>query len=128
MKILRKIKLYYLTGKYNDPYVKEIIDIFDTIFTDIEECYSDAYPKSTFFKHKNKIYFELDLKNNITWCRYSDFWSKFETKFNLKELEIRKLTEYMLGIHLKRKVPPTKGGEFGFLEARLVFWSGWESI
>ena len=107
MRLIRKIKLYYLTGKYRDPDVKEIVYMFDNIFSDIEEYISDKYPKSMFFKYNNKIYFELDFKNDRTWCRYSDFWSIFKTKFGLKHQEIRKLTGYMLGMHLKRKVPPT---------------------
>lgn len=107
MKLLIKIKLYQLNRKYKDPKVKQIVELFNNIFLDIEEYVSYVYPESTFFKHKDKVYFELDLKNDKTWCRYTDFWSKFETKFKLKDLEIRKLIEYMLGIHLKRKIPPT---------------------
>ena len=108
MKLLRKIKIYHLTGNCEDPKVKKIIEIFDDICN--VEYYSDEYPKSVFYKYKGKIYFELDLKNDITRCRYMGFWKKFETEFGLNSIEIRKLIQYMLGIHLKRKVPATKPG------------------
>ena len=107
MKLLRKFKIYYLTGNYEDPKVKKIVEFFDEICNNLEEYYSDKYPKFIFYKYNDKLYFELDLKNNKTWCRYEDFWQKFETEFGLNNMEIKWLTQYMLGIHLKRKIPPT---------------------
>ena len=106
MKLLRKIKIYHLTGNYEDPKVKKIIKIFDEIFSNMIE-YSNDYPKSIFYKYKDKIYFELDFKNDITRCRYEGFWRKFKTEFGLNYKEVKELTQYMLGTHLKRKVPPT---------------------
>ena len=107
MKLLRKIKIYHLTGNWEDPNVKKIIEFFEEICNNMIEYYSDKYPISIFYKYKDKIYFELDFEDNITRCRYSDFWLIFKTKFGLKHQEIRKLTQYMLGTHLKRKLPPT---------------------
>ena len=109
MKLLRKIKFYHLTGKVMDPKVKKIIKMFDDICNNMEEYYLNDYPKSIFYKYNEKVYFELDLKNDITWCRYVDFWSKFESKFELNDMEIKKLTQYMLGTYLKREVSPTIG-------------------
>ena len=107
MKLIRKIKIYHLTGNYEDPKVKKIVEFFEGIFSNMVEYYSDDYPKSTFYKYKGKIYFELDFKNGVTRCRYIDFWGKFETEFGLNYKEIKWLTHYMLGSFLKRKVPPT---------------------
>ena len=116
-KLIRKIKIYYLTGNCEDPKVKKIIEFFDEICSNLVEYYSDDHPKSVFYKYNDKLYFELDLKNNKnrkhtgpvakTWCRYEGFWEKFETDFELNYKEIKGLTQYMLGIHLKRKIPPT---------------------
>ena len=106
MKLIRKIKIYYLNGNWENPKVKKIIEIFDEICNNIVEYYSDKYPKSTFYKYKNKIYFELDLKKNITWCKYFNFWEKFRTEFGLNDIEIKKLIHFMLEIHLKRKILP----------------------
>ena len=107
MKLVRKIKIYHLTGNIKDPKIKKIIEFFEEIFSNMIEYYSDKYPKSIFYKYNDELYFELDLKTNNTWCRYEGFWRKFKTEFGLKYKEIRKLIQYMLGIHLKRKVPPT---------------------
>ena len=107
MKLLRKIKFYHLTGKVMDPKVKKVIKMFDDICNNLEECYSNDYPKSIFYKYNEKVYFELDLKNDVTRCRYDDFWLKFQTKFGLNDVEIKELTQYMLGTYLKRGVPPT---------------------
>ena len=107
MKLLRKIKIYHLTGNIKDPKVKKIVEFFEGIFSNMVEYYSDDYPKSTFYKYKDKIYFELDFKNGVTRCKYKDFWRKFETEFGFNYKEIKWLTHYMLGTHLKRKVPPT---------------------
>ena len=106
--IIRKIKIYFLTGNWEDPKVKKIIEIFDDIFSNMIEYYSDEYPKSIFYKHNDKICFELDFKKNITRCRYKGFWEKFKTEFELNDMEIKWLTHYMLGMHLKRWVPPTE--------------------
>ena len=106
MKLIRKIKMYYLTGNWEDPKVKKIVEFFDEICNNMEEYYSDD-SKSNFYKYKNKIYFELNLKKNITWCRYFNFWEKFETEFGFNDIEIKELTHSMLKMHLKRKVPPT---------------------
>ena len=103
-KVLEKIQ--EITKIQDKKIIKEIYDFFNEILSNMKEYTSGEYPKSTFFKYNNKIYFDLDLKNDIMWCRYTDFWSKFETNFGLKYKEIRKLTQYMLGIHLK-KVPTT---------------------
>ena len=106
MKLIRKIKIYYLTGNCKDSKVKKIIKMFDDIFNNMVEYYSDDYPKSVFYKYKGEIYFELDFKNDITRCRYKDFWRKFEKDFKLNYKEIKELTHYMLKMHLK-KVPTT---------------------
>ena len=106
MKLLRKIKIYHLTGNYEDPKVKKIVEFFDEICNNM--TVGPLYPKSTFYKYKGKIYFELDFKNGVTRCRYIDFWGKFETEFGLNYKEIKWLTHYMLGSYLKRKVPPTQ--------------------
>ena len=108
MKLLRKIKIYHLTGNIKDSKVKKIIEIFDEICNNVEEYCSDEYPKSTFFNYKGKTYFELDLKDGVTRCKYEDFWRKFETEFGLNYMEIKELTQYMLGIFLKRKIPTTR--------------------
>ena len=109
MKLLRKIKIYHLTGNIKDPKVKKIVEFFEEIFSNMVEYYSDKYSKSIFFKYKGKTYFELDFKNGVTRCRYSDFWEKFETEFGFNYKEIKWFTHYMLKMHLKRKVPPTAG-------------------
>ena len=113
MKLIRKIKIYHLTGNYEDPKVKKIVEFFEEIFNNLEEYYSDKYPKSNFFKYNDELYFELDLKYGVTRCKYADFWRKFETEFGLNYKEIKWLTHYMLDTHLKRKVPPT--GAFGYI-------------
>ena len=103
-KLIRKIKMYFLTGNWEDPKVKKIVEFFDEIFNNMIEYYSDDYPESTFYKYNDKIYFKLDLKDGFTWCRYKDFWKKFETDFELDYKEIKELIQYFFGMHLKRKI------------------------
>ena len=110
--LIRKIKVYHLTGNIKDPNVKKIVKFFDKICNNMEEYYSDKYPGFTFYKYNDKIYFELDLKNGVTRCKYEDFWRKFETEFGLSYKEIKCLIQYMLSKHLRRKVPPTMIGVF----------------
>ena len=131
MKLLRKIKIHHLTGNIKDHKVQKIIEFFEEIFSNMIECYSDDYPKSTFFKYKGKIYFELDFKDNITQCRYEDFWEKFETDFKLNYKEIKWLTHYMFRTHLKRWVPSNLRAD-GSLERVIHCYPflicGWEHI
>ena len=110
MKLLRKIKIYHLTGNIKDSKVQKIIEFFEEIFSNMVEYYSNDYPKSIFYKYKDKIYFELDFKNDITRCKYKDFWRKFGTDFGLNYKETNMLIHYMLGTHFKREVPPTSHG------------------
>ena len=114
-------KIKTLTNIKSKDKINSLIEFIDKMLSNMEECYSDKYPESTFYKYKDTIYFELDLENNKTWCKYSGFWSIFESEFNLNYNEISKLTQYMLGIYLKRKVPPTA------FRLYLVA-TGWESI
>ena len=97
-------KIQKITNIKSKDKINSLIEFIDNILSNMEECYSDKYPYSTFYKYNDKFYFEIDLKNNKTWCKYYDFWSIFESENNMK---IKELTQYMLGIHLKRKIPPT---------------------
>ena len=104
-------KIQKITNIKSKDKINSLIEFIDKILSNMKKCYSDnlhilqQYPESTFYKY-NDIYIELDLKNNVTWCKYSDFWSIFESEFGLNYNETSKLTQYTLGIHLKRKVPP----------------------
>ena len=102
---IEKIKM--LTNIKSKDKINSLIEFIDKILSNLEEYYSDKYPKSTYYKYNDKVYFELDFKYNVTRCKYSDFWQKFRTDFGLNDMEIKELTQYMLGIHLKRKVPAT---------------------
>ena len=102
-------KIQKITNIKSKDKINSLIEFIDNILSNLEEYYSDKYPVSTFYKYNDKVYFELDFKYNVTRCKYSDFWSIFESEFNLNYNEISKLTQYMLGTHLKRKVSPTSG-------------------
>lgn len=105
MKILRKIKIYHLTGKVNDPKVIKIINFFNKICNNLEECYSDKSPNSVFYKYDDKIY--IELQKTKTLCRYRKFLIGLIGKdFGLNFMGIKKLTHYMLETYLKRKLPP----------------------
>ena len=105
MKLIRKIKIYHLTGNIKNPKVKKIVEFFN-ICNNLEEYYSDEYPKSIFYKYNDKIYFELDSENNVTRCIYTDFWKKMH-EFGFNNMEIKELTRYMLKVYLKKPVPQT---------------------
>ena len=97
-------KIKTLTSIKSKDKINNLIKFIDNILSNMKEYYSDKYPDSTFYKYNYKVYFELDLKNNKTWCKSYDFWSIFKSEFNLNDMKIKELTQYMLGIHLKRKV------------------------
>lgn len=65
---------------------------------------SDKFPDSVFYMVGDSVYMQQDIKTNDFYIRYNDFWRVFETKHDLKYLEIKELLCGLLEEHLKCKV------------------------
>lgn len=91
-----------------DLATKEQCDTFNEIMSKITGTKkSSKYPDSVFHMVGDSIYMEQDLKTNIFYIKYYDFWSVFETKFELKYQEIKELLRGLLEHHLKCEVNTT---------------------
>jgi len=62
---------------------------------------SNEYPESVFYKKGDLVYLQQDKKRNNIWCRYSDFWLVFESKFGINYQQIQGFLKRMFSKHLK---------------------------
>jgi ATP-dependent helicase/DNAse subunit B len=61
----------------------------------------DRYPKSIFMVSKEEVLFEQDWKNNYLFCKYSEVWSLFESKYEYNNIQIKDMISGILEEHLK---------------------------
>ena len=96
------------TSTSNDNNSKTPEQFFKSIMSKITGTKKiDNYPYYVYHMVGDKIYIEQDLKNNNFYIRSEDFWSVFETKFNLNYQETSELLRDMLEEYLKCKVNTT---------------------
>ena len=70
--------------------------IKNNIFNNLIE-YKDEQDTYSIFYHKNdKIYFELDKKNNILWCNYKLVWCIFSNQNTLEYIETQSVIKDMV--------------------------------
>ena len=61
----------------------------------------DRYPKSIFMVSKEEVLFEQDWKNNYLFCKHSEVWSLFESKYEYNNIQIKDMISDILEEHLK---------------------------
>jgi hypothetical protein len=61
----------------------------------------DRYPKSIFMVSKEEVLFEQDWKNNYLFCKHSEVWSLFESKYEYNNIQIKDMISGILEEHLK---------------------------
>ena len=109
-----KDRFNFISTKYiNDWYILEVkqewIDFVHGILSKIKPKVDDEkYPNVVFYFIEDQFYIEQDLKTRTFWCRYKDFWSFFESKFNLEHEETQVFLNYLLEEHFKCKDYKTK--------------------
>lgn len=92
----------YDVGSKSDFCTNEQRDTFNEIMSKITETKKiDKYPDFVFYMVGDYIYMEHDLKNNDFYIRYTNFWSVFESNFNLNYKVISELLRGLLEEHLK---------------------------
>lgn len=102
MKILIKIKLYFLNKKGNKKTISIVNDL-------------NKIKKFKKLKHKNRILYILNgkiyvqVKNKSINVRYQDFWELFEEKHKLTDNEIKELMKWSLKQYLNISKPNIHG-------------------
>jgi len=106
-KHIRNIKLYELEIGTEG---KELHDFLKEQFIDIKEYKDDNYTDYLFYgKSKDNIIMEWynykgrDQRNDILYVKYGGLWSVFESKFNMKLVEIQLLTQWWVSRELNLK-------------------------
>ena len=66
------------------------------IFKNLIEYKDARYPDSIFYHKNDKIYFELDMKNNILWCDIDLVWNIFSNQNTLKYNETQRVIKDMV--------------------------------
>ena len=95
--------------------------ITQNIFKDLIEYKDERFPNSIFYHKNGKIYFELDMKNNILWCDIDLVWFIFSNQNTLEYSETQRVIKDMVGIYTNwGSVTPLNYGCEGFL--------GWGNI
>jgi hypothetical protein len=61
----------------------------------------DRYPKSVFMASEGEVLFEQDWKNNYLFCKHSEVWSLFESKYEYNNIQIKDMISGILEEHLK---------------------------
>ena len=61
----------------------------------------DNYPESIFMVSEGKVLFEQDWKNNYLFCKHSEVWSLFESKYEYNNIQIKDMISGILEEHLK---------------------------
>ena len=101
--IVRNIKLYR-AGFNDDPKLIEMINFVEEILNKVKpKVDEEKYPNNIFYFIEEQLYIQQDLKNRTFWVRYDNFWSIFETKYNLKTQEIQVFLNHLLEEHFKCK-------------------------
>ena len=92
----------------NNFATKEQREVFNEIMSKISEIKKSVdYPDSIFYMIGDKVYMERNLKTDIFYIKYSNFWSIFETRFKLNDNEISDLLRCLLEEHSKIKINST---------------------
>ena len=66
------------------------------IFYDLIEYKDEQHPDSIFYYKNDKIYFELDKKNNTLWCNYVLVWNIFSNQKTLEYSETQRVIKDMV--------------------------------
>ena len=84
--------------------VNIIIDFVQNILSKVKPKVDEViYPNKIFYFIDGQLYIEQDLKNRTFWCRYKDFWSIFESKYDIGYEETRVFLNPLLEEHFKCK-------------------------
>jgi hypothetical protein len=102
--IVREIELCKLLDQELSGDAKKINDFFIELFDGLEEYIDEKYPYKIFYIKRGTFYMEQNSKNKRMYLSYKDIWSFFETEFSYNHNQIKELTQYMLELHMKRKV------------------------
>ena len=98
-------KIQKITNIKSEDKVDNLVKFIDNILTNMKEFNFGKYSDSIFYKYNGNLYFQLNSKYDILRCNYTNFWKEILKRFGLNCMEAVKLTQYMLKIHLKRKIP-----------------------
>ena len=77
---------------------KELIEILDSL-----EGWHDfkKYPNNLFWKKDGEVVMKLDGEDNNLWVAYDSIWSIIESKYYLKQYEVKDLIEDVVAEHWK---------------------------
>lgn len=90
-----------------DEAILFIQSILDKMILKIDE---ESYPDEEHYFIDDKLYFIYDLKDTDLWCRYDDFWSILECKYQYNYQEISDLIKVVVEEHFKNKVVAPRFG------------------
>ncbi len=105
MNLIRKYKIYKLTGNLPSGKEGEAISFMKSILEDLTIFKHKDYPDCIYYiNSEGDFIFEQDFKTNIFYIRYNNVWEVLETKYRMKDLDIQELIKYMAEEKFKHKI------------------------
>ena len=80
---------------------QQIEEFFLSVINGLTIQIKKQHPNSVFYKKGDSVFIEQDFKYKNIYCRYTDFWSVFESEYGLKYEQIQATIKSQLEKHLK---------------------------
>ncbi len=104
MSLVRKYKISKITNISLEGRDKETIDFIESWLNDLIPFKYNYFPEHIFYMNKKGLcVFEYDPENNHIWFRYEKFWKVLHLKYEMLNIHIKDILQYMIDIIFNSK-------------------------